>query len=154
MERKDLEALVQGIVQQARDLKNAYTKETDARVNYACVFAQSQDEYDSLIHAVQQLGTVIKDTPAGPVFHISPLDTVSGTLKLLKIRKPDPTRPERGDADFTVSDYATFKKVQLSKPEFRLIERPEMEMIELVDKAFRVRAYFSNPPLDQQLNIQ
>jgi len=32
-----------------------------------------------------------------------------------------------------------------------IIEREEMEMIELMDPAFDVRAYFSHPPLDEQL---
>lgn len=153
MESNDLEALVLDIVREARKLKDAHTTEISAPVNYACVFAQSKDEYDSLIQAVQQVGTVVQETKAGPVFRISPLNTVSGTLKLLKIRKPDPTRPERGDADFTVSDYSAFKKACLEKSGFRLIERKTMEIIELIDPIFNVRAYFSHPTLGQVLGV-
>ncbi len=95
----------------------------------------------------------MRDTSTGPLFKIAPLQTVAGPLQLLKIRKPDPTRTERGDADFTVSDYPTFKAKYLQRPGFRLIERPEMEMVELVDLTFNVRAYFSNPTLMKQLEI-
>ena len=73
---------------------------------------------------------------------------------MLKIRRPDPKRPERGDADFTVSDYQTFKKTQLGKPGFGLIERTNMEMLELVDPDFDVLAYYSHPTLAEVLGIQ
>jgi len=90
----------------------------------------------------------------GPVYHIQPIKTVSGNLKLLKIRKPDSTKPELGDADFTVGNYSEFKKKHLSKTGFKLIpKREDFEMIELVDSKFDVRAYFSHPPLDKQLGI-
>ena len=77
----------------------------------------------------------------------------AGNRRLVKIRKPDPKRTERGDADFTVTDYLIFKKKYLSKPGFRIIKRPEMEMIELTDPSFNVLAYFSNPPLGKILNV-
>jgi len=73
---------------------------------------------------------------------------------LLKIRKPDPTRPELGDADFTVENYPEFKQRHLSKTGFSLIQkRKDFEMLELADPKFHVRAYFSNPPLDKQLKV-
>jgi hypothetical protein len=72
---------------------------------------------------------------------------------VLKIRIPDPTRLERGDADFTISNFPEFKKKYLSKPGFKILRKPNFYMIELTDSNFDVRAYFSNPPLDRQLNI-
>lgn len=123
-------------------------------VNYACIFAQNNKEYDELVAAARQIGKPIKDTPTGSLFHIRPIATIAGTLRLLKIRLPDPTRPERGDADFTVENYAAFKKKYLGQPGFSLIPREGFEMIELVDPAFDVRAYFSHPPLDEQLGIK
>lgn len=33
------------------------------------------------------------------------------------------------------------------------MEKPDFYMIELMDPKFDVRAYFSNPPLDEQLNL-
>lgn len=102
---------------------------------------------------VKKIGEVILDTKTGPLFKIALLDTVAGNLKLVKIRKPDETRPERGDADFTINNYPKFKKEFLNKEEFKLIEREKFEMIELMDSKFNVRGYFSNPPLSKQLKI-
>ncbi len=98
------------------------------------------------------MGVVVKPTSTGPLFRIKPLKTVSGDLRLLKIRLPDPTRPELGDADFTVRDFSTFKKSHLSRKGFRPIPR-DFEMIELMEPGSDVRTYFSNPPLDEQLGL-
>ncbi len=148
-----LHQLATDIVSRAKVLKDNHTDQSGAPVNYACIFSQSDTEYHELLVAAQAIGTVIKDTPTGPLFQIAPLATSAGKLRLLKIRKPDATRPERGDADFTVDDYPGFKARCLSKPGFSLIERPGMEMIELVESGTNVRAYFSYPPLDQELGL-
>jgi hypothetical protein len=151
---KAFRPMILDIVKQAAKLKDTYTSEEAAPVNYACIFAQSQEEYDAFIKSANEIGKIIDNTPSGPLFKIDPLDTVSGRLQLLKVRAPDTTRPERGDADFTVSDYPTFKRRYLAKPGFRLIKKDKFEMIELMDSySFNVRAYFSNPPLDKQLGI-
>ncbi len=151
MNSVNLIQLVEKIVKKANNLKNKHTSEKNAPVNYACIFAQSEEQYNNLIMIAKEIGNVIKETPTGLLFHIQPLKTVSGNLKLLKIRKPDPTRPEFGDADFTVGNYPEFKNKCLSKTGFKLILRENFEMIELVDSKFNVRVYFSNPPLDKQL---
>jgi hypothetical protein len=148
-----LQKLLREIVEQAQKLKDKHTEERAAKVNYACVFTQSQKEYDILTNSANKMGKVVKDTPTGPLFNITPLGTVAGKLRLVKIRLPDKTRPERGDADFTVHDYSAFKKACLAKPGFKLILRDTSEMIELIDPEFDVRAYFSNPPLDRQLGL-
>jgi len=154
MNVENLKQLVQEIVKKANTLKNKYTSEKNAPVNYACIFCQNDEQYDSLVALVKEIGKVIKETPTGPLFHIQPLDTIAGKLQLLKIRKPDATRPELGDADFTVSNYPKFKKKYLSQKGFKLIVRENFEMIELTDPPFNVRVYFSNPPLDKQFGIK
>ncbi len=152
---EELKNLVKEIVEHTRALKDRHTLEKDAPVNYACVFTQSQSEYEMLVAAARQLGAVVKETTKGQLFRIVlPLKTSAGELQLLKIRVPDPTRPERGDADFTIADYPTFKNTVLSRPEFKLIQKEGFEMIELMDPSFKVRAYFSHPPLDQQLRLR
>lgn len=120
------------IVKQAAKLKDTHTSETTAPVNYACIFSQSQEEYDSFVASANEIGKVIEDTPSGPLFKIDPLYTSSGILRLLKIRVTDATRPERGDADFTVSDYPTFKRKYLAQPGFKLIKKDNFEMIEIM----------------------
>lgn len=154
MNAEDLKIMVQETVKQACALKDKHTDEKNAHVNYACIFSQNKKDYEELIKSAQNIGTVIKETPTGLLFHVHPIDTVSGKLKLLKIRLPDSARPEKGDADFTVSNYSNFKKKYLSKNGFKLIHREDFEMIELTDYEFDVRAYFSNPPLDEQLGIK
>lgn len=149
----ELKKLAQEIVAQSYRLSNKHTAEQEAPVNYACVFTQSMSEYEEMTKVASELGTVAQDTATGPVFHIPPLSTVAGTLRLLKIRRPDPKRPERGDADFTLADYESFKKAHLGKPGFGLIKRPEMEMIELIDPSFNVIAYYSHPTLAEVLKL-
>lgn len=131
MESANIEHLIQEIVKEANELKNLHTNEKNARVNYACIFAQNQIEFDKFLKDAEQIGNVIKQTETGPLFEIKPLNTISGTLRLLKIRMPDKTRTEKGDADFTISNYNEFKKNHLSKHGFKLIQRTNYEMIEL-----------------------
>jgi hypothetical protein len=146
--------LAQEIVREARKLSSAHTNQGDAPVNYVCIFTQSQSEYEHMSALAQRLGPVVEETRMGPVFHVAPVPTVAGPLRLLKIRRPDPKRPERGDADFTVSDYPAFKAIHLGKPGFSLIEREHMEMIELIDPSYNVLAYYSHPPLADVLKIR
>lgn len=154
MTTDELKALIREIVAEARQLSAAHTDQPDAPVNYACIFAQSPAEYEELVSVARQLGPVADDTATGPVFHIAPLSTDAGTLRLLKIRRPDPKRPERADADFTVADYDTFKKTHLGKPGFGLIQRKHMEMLELIDPSFNVLAYYSHPTLAEVLKLR
>lgn len=153
METSVLEELVKDIVMQAKELKDKYTLEQSASVNYSCIFCHSQEEYDELVKEASKIGEVVDSTPTGPLFHIKPIDTVAGKLRLLKIRAPDRTRPERGDADFTALNYEMFKAEYLAKPGFKLIKRESMEMIELTASGSNVRAYFSNPTLAELLGI-
>jgi len=154
MDVKNLRQFVQEIVKRANNLKDKHTSEKNASANYACIFCQSDEQYDSLVALAQEIGKVIEETPTGPLFHIQPLNTIAGKLQLLKIRKPDAARPELGDADFTITNYPEFKRKYLSQKGFSLIVRKNFEMIELVDPQFNVRAYFSNPPLNKQLGIK
>ncbi len=144
---------IQRIVKESCELKNEFTDQQNAVVNYACIFCQNQKEYDKFLSLARQIGKIIEETPTGPLFHIKDLETVSGKLKLLKIRKPDKTRPEKGDADFTIFNYPDFKVKYLNKPGFSLIQKEKFEMIELVNPKFNTRVYFSNPPLNQQFGI-
>jgi hypothetical protein len=153
MHPEEFKVLIQEIVAEASKLRDARTTEREALVNYTCVFSQNEREYESLFAVAKQLGKVVQETAMGSVFYIEPLNTIAGNLRLVKIRKPDPKRMERGDVDFTVNDYPTFKKTFLDKPGFKIIERPNMEMVELADPAFNVLAYFSNPPLGKVLNL-
>lgn len=145
--------LIKKIVEDAKILKDKYIDQKDIPVNYACIFCQSEKEQTDFLLEAHELGTIIQETPSGPLFKIS-LETIAGNLQLLKIRKPDATRPERGDADFSVSNYPAFKETYLNQPGFSLIQKENFEMIELYEKGNNIRVYFSYPPLDKQLGLK
>jgi hypothetical protein len=153
MTKEELRELAKDIVKQACELKDKHTNQKDAPVHYCCIFSQSEKEYKELLEVANKNGKVIEETLMGPLFQIEPFVTVSGLLRILKIRRPDPTRPERGDADFAVKDYDEFKEKYLSESGFNVIERDTFEMIEIMDPAFNVRVYFSNPPVEVQLGL-
>jgi len=153
MNMESLKNRVRSIVEKATVLKNKHIENKNTLVNYACIFSQNKEEYDELLKATREMGKVIKETPTGLLFHIESVETVSGVLKLLKIRVPDSTRPELGDADFTISNFSKFEKKYLSKQGFKKIQKTDFYMIELTDADFNVRVYFSNPPLDEQLDV-
>lgn len=152
MNIEDLKNIVKNIVAQADSLKRQLLSDP-APVNYACIFCQNDEEYTSFLEMAKQMGKVVQHTKAGPVFQIEPLSTVAGVLYLLKIRKPDPTRPERGDADFTLSNYDEFKKEHINQKGFKLIDKGNFEMIEYKSPDSNVLVYFSNPTLAEVLSI-
>lgn len=154
MNTNDLKIKIKNIVEKATIFKNKYIDEKNIFVNYVCIFSQNEEEYRELLNIARKIGKVVKETPTGLLFHIEPLQTISGILKLLKIRIPDLTRPELGDADFTVANFLEFEKKYLSKKGFKLIQREDFKMIELMISDSDIRAYFSNPPLDVQLDIK
>lgn len=142
------------IVEKSTDLKNKYVNLFDAKVNYSCIFCQNDKEYNRYIKLLKEDNNkVLEETNSGPLFRIKDLDTISGILKLVKVRKYDKEHEELGDADFTVKKYREFKEYCLNKKEFKIISRDNYEMIELKEPNCDVRVYFSNPPIDEELGI-
>ena len=155
MNINNLYDLVKDIVKKANELKNKYTKETEAKVNYACIFCKNEEEFNNYIELLKNSGSIIiRDTYSGPLFKLDGINTVSGRLKLLKIRKYDEKHNDLGDADFTVSDYNVFKKKYINNSNFKLINGNGYEMIELTEDNYDVRCYFSNIPIDIELGIK
>jgi hypothetical protein len=154
MTQKELIQLVQDIVRDAAQLKDAHTDIPDATVGYACVFAHGDMEYAELREVAESMGKEIKVTPTGSVFLVKPISTVAGPLRVVKIRIPDETRTERGDADFNAPDYPGFKRAVLGTPGFTLIPRADCEMIELMEPGADVRAYFSHPSVEAWLGLE
>jgi hypothetical protein len=152
MNIEDFKSIVKNIVVQADILKHQLVNDL-APVNYACIFCQNDEEYLLFVEMVKQIGKVILDTKAGPVFQIEPLLTIAGDLRILKIRKPDKDRSERGDADFTLSNYDEFKKEHINQKRFKLIDKGNFEMIEYKHPNSDVLVYFSNPTLAEVLKI-
>lgn len=154
MNSNDLLPLATQIVAEANRMRLKHAQHFKGHVGYCCVFAQSPEEYNALDSAARALGKIAQDTPTGFTYLVPGIETDAGRLRILKIRKPDVTRKERGDADFSLLDYQSFKDQVLGRPGFSLITRPKTEMIELIDSTFNVRAYFSSPPVETHDGIR
>ena len=146
--------LIQEIVAQSQTLAQEYVPNFDFSLSYCCIFAQNQEQYDQQEQEARSSGLLLSKTPTGNLYQLTqPLATSAGLLKILKVRLPDPTRPELGDCDFKLDNYLEFKNQYLSLDQFKLITRSDFEMIELMDNDFNVRVYFSYPSVEEQYRI-
>jgi hypothetical protein len=150
----DLIKIIQYIVSCSVDLRNKYTDEKNAPVEFVCVFCQNENEYKHFTNSAETLGEIIEDTKSGFTYLLNnPIMTIAGPLRLLKIRKPEISRPERGDADFN-TDYENFKRKYQNNPNFELIKRETFEMLRLSDPESDVMACFSSIPKSKILKIK
>jgi hypothetical protein len=106
------------------------------------IFAHSQPEFELLIEILAKIGKPYNYNNGPRVELYEPIEAGENRITHLRIRKPDPERPQAGSNDFE-TDYENFKSGYLSKfpDNLSLIKRPEYEMIELHDKDFNVLAY-------------
>ena len=151
--------IVEYIVPKTLELSREYIPDEEVKINYSAIFCQNDEEYERLRAEASELGRIVYDTPTGPLYKLQkPLETPAGPLWLLKVRKPDSTRQQRGDADFTLENqenYEGFKEKYLRDAKhFKLIEHSDFEMVELRDPNFDVLVYFSNPPLTEQFGVK
>lgn len=151
-----IQKILANIVLKTIELNKVYLPDESVVINYSAIFCQDTAEYRQFNKEASQIGEIFEDTPTGTLFKCKkPLQTPAGPLQLIKVRKPDMARFQRGDADFILSDYYSFKDGHLKNEEhFKLIERENYEMIELSDKEFDVLCYFSNIPLIVQPGMQ
>lgn len=142
------------IVSRSTELKNNYTNATSAPVEFSCIFCQTEEEYTQFTDSIEILGKVVERTKSGftYLFH-KPILTVAGPLRLIKIRKPDNQRTERGDADFN-TDYKNFKKKYKRNSAFELVKRKTFEMLRLSSPNFDTMTCFSNVPKSKVLDIK
>jgi len=148
--------ILEYLISRTLELNKIYLPDEIVKINYAAIFCQNNNEYEVFNQEVSQIGLVIEDTPTGPLYKFNkPIETIIGPLWLMKIRKPYLTHPQRGDIDFTLKDYNSFKEKHLDNTEFfKLIDRVNFEMIELKDSNFDVISYFSSIPLVVQFGIK
>ena len=151
MNKKDLQKIINYIIKKTLKLKDKYTQEKEIEIDYICIFSQRDKEYRDLKDIVSEIGELVWDSPTGPVYKLKVRpQTPAGKPVLLRIRIPDKTRLERGDVDFN-TDYPKFKNKYLKDSHFKLIEREDYEMIELMDIDFDVRVYFSSTSFSKTL---
>lgn len=150
MQIRLLITFVKKLVADAIILKDKYVDLPNISANYVCIFAHSDQEYMDLDGFISSIGKVLRVTKMGNIFQIDPIDTSAGKIQILKIRKPDPKKWERGYVDFTVPDYKAFKEKYVSSDKFHIFERPGYEILGINPDGSDVRVYFANPPLDKQ----
>jgi hypothetical protein len=154
MQNTNLLGVIDYLVNQSIKLKDKFTTEAYAPIEFACIFCQTPEEYKAFTLAVEKIGTVVQNTPSGLTYQLNnPINTEAGKLKLVKIRTPDPLRKERGDTDFNTK-YPEFKRKYQGKPQFELIERDNFEMLRLSDPKSDVMVCFSSIPLGISLNLK
>lgn len=147
-----LQKTVDYIVSETIKLKNKYIDQTGAPIDWVAIFSQNGQEYESFLKEIKKTGKIIKDTPTGLIFKLdSPIKTNAGDVFIIKVRKHDKTRPQRGDADFRIDKYKEFKEKYLPNKHFSLIIRKDYQMVELKDLDFDVLVYFSDPPISKVL---
>ena len=131
-----------------------FTDVSSAPVEFACIFCQSEKEYKEFTNSIEKFGKIVERTQNGFTYLLDkPVETNAGSLRLVKIRKPDIHRTERGDADFN-TDYKEFKKKYQNNPKFELVKRDTFEMLRLSDSKFDVMTCFSNIPKSIDLGIK
>lgn len=142
------------IVTRSAELRNTYTNAVTAPIEFACIFCRSEEDYLEFTREIETLGRIVETTTSGYTYLLDkPIVTAAGPLRLVKIRKPDSLRSERGDADFN-TDYKNFKKLYEGDPKFEFIKREKFEMLRLSDPSFEVMACFSSIPKSKVLGIR
>lgn len=125
---------------------NENTEGVGATVDYVSVFAKDEKEFNDLNNLLQTLGKEVdlENTKTGHTYSLhEPLLTPAGSLKFIKVRKPDKVRPQRGAPDFKIKNYQEFKdKYIRSSGNFTLMLRKDYEMMEI--KGIDVYVYIPN----------
>lgn len=152
MTTSDLEKVIRDIVSEAVKLKNKYTDQADANVEFVDIFSKDKIEYLQLEKIIAKVGDLAHSTPTGDICRLKePLETTAGKLYLVKVRKPDEKLKFRGDADFN-TDYDKLKQKYKNSQHFEVIIRKKFEMLRLSDPEFGVMACFSNVPVSRWIS--
>lgn len=143
----NLISIINYIVSRSVELKNKYTDEVNAKVEFCDIFCRDDNEYKRLTGVINKMGKIVYSVPTGHIYLLKkPISTVAGKLRLVKIRRPDNKLRLRGDADFD-TDYPRLKQKYQNNSRFELIVRDKFEMLRLSDPDFDVMTCFSNIPV-------
>lgn len=144
MDKEKLLKVIDYIVERAIGAINQNTLGQEIIIDYVAIFAKDDTEYDQLDAILKTLGKEVDKghIQTGRTYLLNePINTNVGKFSFLKIRKPDPTLPQRGAPDFVVKNYGEFKeKYFKTGGNFTLTVRDNSEMIEL--KGVDVLVYF------------
>jgi len=153
MNRSDVEKIVKYLIDQGLAAIHKRTNEKTPAIDYVAIFSKDENEFQELLAVAETMGKEVDQGTArtGKTYLLDqPLTTPAGVLYLLKIRKPDDTRPQRGAPDFKIQNYAQFKEKYLrSSGSFTLMLKKDYEMIEL--KGVDVLVYLPDKTLGERM---
>jgi hypothetical protein len=149
----ELEKIIFYLVKQGLATLERFTDEKNGALDYVAIFAKDENEFNDLLMIAETVGQEVDKETAktGRTFLLNkPLDTTAGVLSLIKIRKPDDTRLQRGAPDFKIPDYQQFKDKYLkSDGNFTLMLKNDYEMIEI--KGPDVLVYIPDKTLSERM---
>lgn len=153
MNKQELKKIITYLVNQGLQTIKNNTDEKQAIIDYVAIFSKDEDEFKNLNLIAQTMGPQVdkENSKTGQTFLLDdPIETPAGKLKLIKIRIPDDTRPQRGAPDFKIPNYNEFKNKYLqTSGNFTLMIRKDFEMIEI--KGIDVLVYIPNNTLGDRL---
>jgi ATP-dependent Lon protease len=153
MDKNSLVQLVKYIVEQGVKAIRSNTVEKQFTIDYVAIFSKNEEEFESLLKVGETIGEEIDKEMAktGKTFLLNEkIETIAGELSFVKIRKPDPTRPQRGAPDFKVQNYQQFKNKYLqTSGNFTLMVRATYKMIEI--KGVDVLVYIPSKTLSERM---
>jgi len=153
MNKNDLEKIVIYLIEQGLETLKRFTDEKNPTIDYVAIFSKDENEFKNLELVAENMGhEVDKETArTGRTFLLDQsLNTSAGVLSLIKIRKPDDTRPQRGAPDFKIQNYPQFKEKYLgSNGNFTLMPKKNYEMIEI--KGVDVLVYIPDKTLGERM---
>jgi hypothetical protein len=156
MDKQNLENILHYLIKQGLETIKANTEEVESTIDYVAIFAKNKDEFDALDAEARSMGTEVdtETVVTGHTYLLStPVKTSVGLLKFIKIRFPDPTRPQRGAPDFKVQNYQEFKNKYIRKSgNFTLMLKEKYEMIEI--KGIDVLVYIPDNTLSERLETK
>jgi len=153
MDKKELEKIVIYLIDQGLSALSSCTDEKNATIDYVAIFSRNENEFRDLLQVAETMGKEVDKETArtGKTFLLDkPLNTSASILSLVKIRKPDNTRPQRGAPDFKIQNYQQFKdKYIRSSGKFTLMLKKDYEMIEV--KGVDVLVYIPDKTLGERM---
>jgi hypothetical protein len=155
MEKQDLAKIINYLIGRGLETIKNNTEGVEVVIDYVAIFAKNDEEFNRLNSFAKTLGKEVdmESAKTGHTYELfEPLQTSVGLLKLVKIRKPDQVRPQRGAPDFKVKNYQEFKNKYIrSSGNFTLMLRKDYEMIEI--KGIDVYVYIPDRLLTERMKL-
>ena len=131
---------INSVIKKIHDLIKSCYPNFDFKISYLTIFSESDNDFQSLQSAMQQIGEQSEANNGYKYKLNSPINYLDEKIDLIRIRKPDIHRKEIGCADliYRKDDYRKLRAIALEKG-FDVIVRKDYEMIELSD--FKINAY-------------